>query len=152
KGLVDLWPLITITTERKQFIYFTDPFLQHDHCVLVRGASAYQRVQDLARATVAYVDLPVNRKLASSVLPAATLAAKPSVEQAVEDLCRERADGFFVEEFSAVSVLFKGRTCGGGPLRLIWIPDLRTKLAVGSTFRASAAADQIREGIADIAN
>jgi ABC-type amino acid transport substrate-binding protein len=31
---VDLWPLMTITSERKRFIHFSDPYLQHDHCLV----------------------------------------------------------------------------------------------------------------------
>jgi PAS domain S-box-containing protein len=151
-NLVDLWPMITITAERKRFIHFSDPFLQHDHCLLVRGASVYSQVQDLSRAKIEYLDLPINQQLLHGVLPNATLTTMASAEQAVDDVCSQRADAFFTEEFSGVSVLFHGRTCNGQPLRLIWIPELRTNLAVGSTFRASAAADQIREGIAAIAN
>ena len=149
--LVDLWPLMTITAERKRFMHFSDPYLQHDHCLLVRSPSPYLQSRDLSRATVAYVNLPVNQVLAHQVLPDATLVAQPSIEQAIEEMCRARADAVFAEEFSSVSVLFRGLTCQGRPLRLIWISELRTRLGIGSTFRASAAADQIREGIRAIA-
>jgi len=151
-GSVDLWPLITVTEERKQFIHFSDPYLQHDHFLLVRSASNYLQVQDLSHAKIAYQDMPINKRLAHSVLPDATLIPKASAEQAVEDVCRGRADAFFVEEFNGVSALFHGRTCDGLPLRMIWIRELRTRLAVGSRFVASAAADRIREGIGAIAN
>jgi PAS domain S-box-containing protein len=151
-NLVDLWPLITITDERKQSIHFSDPYLQHDHCLLVRGTSVYSQPQDLSRAKIAYLDLPIKRQLMYRVFPNSTMIAKAFAEQAVEDVCRERADAFFTEEFGGISVLVNGRTCDGRPLRLIWIPELRTKLAVGSTFRASAAADRIREGIGAIAD
>jgi ABC-type amino acid transport substrate-binding protein len=148
---VDLWPLMTITAERKRFMHFSDPYLQHDHCFLVRSPSAYVQPQDLSRATIAYVNLPVNQLLAHRVVPEATLVAKPSIEQAIEEVCRARAEAVFGEEFSSVSILSSGLTCQGKPLRLIWISELRTRLGIGSTFRASVAADQIREGISAIA-
>ena len=152
RGLVDLWPLMTITADRKQFIHFSEPYLQHEHCLLVRSRSNYQRPQDLARASVVYMDLPLNERLARAALPDARLTPKTTPEEALEELCHERADAFFTEEFSGASMLFKGRTCDEQPLRLIWFTNIRTRLAVASTFGASAVADQIRDGISTIAN
>lgn len=150
-GLVDLWPLMTITPERKRFLHFSDPYLQHEHCLLVRSPSAYIQPQDLSRATIACLNMPILRRLVHRVLPNAMLVGKPTIEQAVEEVCHARADAVFTEEFSSVSTMFSGRMCQDGPLRVIWIPELRTTLGIGSTFHAAAAADQIREGISAIA-
>jgi PAS domain S-box-containing protein len=147
---VDLWPLITLTPERKQFIHFTDPYLQHEHCFLVRAASAYSQPRDLAQATVTHYDQPIDRQFARTILPEARLVAKSSLKEAIEDVCRQEADAAYVEEFSAVSALLAGPSCFGQPLRMISIPDVRTRLGVGSTFGAAAAADRIREGIGAI--
>ena len=38
---VDLWPLITITPERKRVIHISDPYMQHENCFLVRAGSSY---------------------------------------------------------------------------------------------------------------
>jgi PAS domain S-box-containing protein len=152
RGLVDLWPLITITPERKRLIHFTDPYLQHDHCVLVRESSPYQKQQDLANATILYTELPLNQRLLHSALPNAKLISSSSPDRAIEDVCGGRAEAFFTNEFNSISALSKGRTCEGRPLRQIWFPNLRTQLAVGSTFRASGVADRIRDGIGTIAN
>src|SRR6266404_2259939 len=68
-GQTDLWPLITITEERKKFIHFSDPYLQHEHCFLVRSTSPYRQVQDLALATVTHFHQPINRQLLQKILP-----------------------------------------------------------------------------------
>jgi len=146
-GQVDLWPLITITNERKQFLHISDPYVQHDSCFLVRAASPYWQWQDLAHARIAHFDQPFDRRLAHKTAPDASLIAKASLKEAIDDVCGQRADAAFIDEFGAVSTLLAGPSCSGQPLRMISIPALRTRLGVGSTFAAAAVADRIREEI-----
>ena len=40
-GKVDLWPLLTITPERKRVLHISDPYMQHENCFLVRAGSRY---------------------------------------------------------------------------------------------------------------
>src|SRR5215510_10159560 len=51
---VDLWPLLTITPERQGYIHFTEPYLQSQHCLLVRADSPYKEIHDLAGAVVSH--------------------------------------------------------------------------------------------------
>ena len=53
---VDLWPLITITPERLKFIHISTPWLRHYHHLLVRVSSSFYRPQDVASASITYVD------------------------------------------------------------------------------------------------
>ncbi len=66
------------------------------------------------------------------------------------NVCQGSADAAFVEEFAAASLMLDGTSCSGQRLRLIWIEELQTKLAVGSTFAAAAVADELRKGIGDL--
>jgi hypothetical protein len=95
------------------------------------------------------VNLPVNQVLAHRVVPEATLVAKPSIEQAIEEVCRARADAVFAGS-SAVSPSVQRPNVSGQAAASDLISELRTRLGIGSTS-ASAAADQIREGISAIA-
>jgi PAS domain S-box-containing protein len=147
---VDLWPLMTITLERRQFVHISDPYLQHEHSFMVRAGSPYLGPQDLAHATVTHYDQAIDYRLARKALPDAKLVARPSLRDAIEEVCQHRADAAYTEEFSGLSALLGGPSCAGQPLRIISVPGLRTKLGVGSTFGASAVADRIREGIGDV--
>ena len=75
------------------------------------------------------------------------LRARPSVRDAIEDVCEQRTDAAFMDEFTGLAVLLGGVPCSGRPLRLVSHPMMRTTLGVGSTREAAAIADQIREGI-----
>ena len=146
---VDLWPLITITPERKRIIHISEPYLQHDNDLLVHGGTAYSRAQDLSAAAISYYELPINQQLLRGVFPGARLVAKASLKDAIADVCARRTDAAFLDEFTVVAVLLGGLSCSSQPLRMIPLPMLRTTLGVGSTPEAGAVADEIRSGIDD---
>jgi hypothetical protein len=144
---VDLWPLITITPERKKFIHITDPYLESEQCLLVRADSPHTQIQDLDRAKVSYFDLPMNYRQLHSYLPNAQLLARSTLKDSIEDVCQQNSAAVFLEEYTAISALMSGLSCTGQPTRLIPIPKARPRLGIGATFEARAAADAIREEI-----
>lgn len=146
-GDLDLWPLITILPERKGVIYISKPYFSHDSILLVRAESPFFHLQDLALARISFYDLPVNRRLVLGRLPKARVMPSPSHPQSVQDLCANRADAVYLDEFTANAILLSGLACSAQPLRTIPLPSLHTELGVGSTFQASRAADEIRRGI-----
>jgi len=148
---VDLWPLITITPERKKFIHITDPYLESEQCLLVRADSPYTQIQDLDKAKVSYFDLPMNYRQLHSYLPNAQLLARSTLKDSIEDVCQQNTAAVFLEEYTAISALMSGMSCTGQPTRLIPIPKARPRLGIGATFEAGAAADAIREEIGAMA-
>ncbi len=144
---VDLWPLMTITEERKKLVHITDPYLESEQCLLVRFESRYLKLHDLDRATISYTSMPMNFRHLHKYLPNARLIAEATVRTSIEDVCRQITDAAFLEEYTAISALLSGLTCTNQTLRLIPIPESRPRLGVGATFESSAAADAIREEI-----
>ena len=147
---VDLWPLVTVTPERRREFHLTQPYMQHETDLVVLARSPYTQAKDLASATIAHLDLPIMHVLLRNVLPNAKGVEKATHKAAVEEVCANRVDAAFLDDFSATSVLLSGFSCSGQPLRVIPLP-LRIELAVGSTPQAAAAADAIRDGISDAA-
>jgi PAS domain S-box-containing protein len=147
RELVDLWPLITILPERKLVIHISDPYLQHEHYLLVQAGSSFVKPEDLGRATITLLDIPVNMTLARRALPGAQLVGRRSPKEAIEDVCQGSSEAAFVDEFTSLTTLLDGLHCNNQPLRVIWIPSLQTRLGVGATFRAAAVADEIRDEI-----
>jgi PAS domain S-box-containing protein len=148
---VDLWPLITFTQERKKRIYISEAYLEHGFFFLVRQDAPYRSVQDLEQRTLSHLNQPIVTYLATEHFPRTRLIAKPNLKDVIAEVCEGRADGAFLEENSALSALLDGIPCAGIPMRLIWIPSIRTKLGVGATFEAAGVADEIREEIGKIA-
>ena len=149
---VDLWPLITLMPERSGYIHFTEPYLETEHCFLVRAESDYTETHDLAGALISHNGVRINERNLRVLLPNARLLASRGISASMENVCQHRADAAFVEEYTAVSAFLGGLSCAGQELRLILVPEIRPRLSVGSTFAASAAADAIREEISEIAS
>jgi PAS domain S-box-containing protein len=147
RNLIDLWPLITITPERKHTMHFTPPYMEHEYYLIVRENSRYLKPNDLARSRIAHFDGPLARRLFRNALPAAVSVPAPSPKEIIEAVCRGQVDAGFLEEFYAISTLAGGPQCTGQPLRLIWLSNLRTQLAIGSTFAAGNIADDLRDEI-----
>ena len=148
---VDLWPLMTITPERKKRFYFSEAYLEHGFFFLVRQDAPYRSVEDLRQGTLSHLDQPIVTYLTKEYLPHTRLVARPTVRAAIAEVCEGRVDGSLLEENSALATLLDGFPCVEHPLRLIWIPTIHTNLGVAATFEAARAADEIREEIGTIA-
>jgi signal transduction histidine kinase len=148
---VDLWPLITITPERLKSFHITEPYLQHDHCLLVRDDSPYRKIEDLSTATIAIVNAAIDIPHLHGVLP----GAKPLVHSAIADMladtCRGASNAAFMDKYTAISALLEMHDCGGHTLRWVGVSQVRSRLGVGSIFEAQAAAEALREEIGAMA-
>ena len=147
---VDLWPLMTITEERKRRIHISEPYLEHGFIFLVRQDSPYHLAEDLRQRTLSHLNQAIVLDLARKHLPQARLVSRPTVTDAIVEVCQGRVDGAFFEENAALTALLDGIPCGV-PLRSVWEPSIHTNLGVASTFEASRVADEIRAEIGNIA-
>lgn len=144
---VDLWPLITITPERLKIFHITEPYLETEHVLIVRAASSYRNVQDLATATVGLANSSLENRLLHGRLPDARSLARPTPRSVLQDVCGQRADAAFMDVYTAISALLEERACADQPLRWIAVPGIRSRLGIGGTFEARAIADALREEI-----
>ena len=145
-GQVDLWPLMTITPERTRFLHISSPYLESVGSLLVRGQSAFQRPQDLAKGTVGLRSLPISFVQARALLPEAQLVPIASPKDLLAALCQQRVDAALLEQHEAVAGLMSA-PCGDQPLRVIPLPGARVRLGIGSTMEAAGVADRIRNEI-----
>jgi ABC-type amino acid transport substrate-binding protein len=70
---VDLWPLITITPERLKVLHVSEPYLRHEHCLLIRDDAPITKVAELATADARAQSDPPHRGGTPRI--AATLSA-----------------------------------------------------------------------------
>jgi signal transduction histidine kinase len=144
---VDLWPLITITPERLKVLHISEPYLEHGRCFLVRDDSGYTKPEDLATAHIGVANVSIDAVHLRSILPDAITDAHNDIESVLDDVCRQRTAAAFMDKYTAIAALLEQKGCAGHNLRWIGVPHIRSRLGVGSTFEARAAADAIREEI-----
>ena len=155
-GAVDLWPLITITPERLKAFHISAPYLDSAVSFTVRRDSNFQRVEELSGQTVGYLSgqirtpgiIPINLQLLHQYLPGARPAPGKTPRELIARLCRKEIGAAFLEQNAVIGDLMSGDdACGNQGLAMVTDPGRRISLGVGSTMRASAAADAIRDEI-----
>ncbi len=149
---VDLWPLMTITPERLQHMYISEPYLEAEFCLLVRADSHFAKMQDLAASTVSFSDRPVDAWHLDHYLPNVRRLSRGDRSEVMADLCERRADAAFMNAFTGIATLLdKPGVCGEQALRWIATPGIRSRLGIGAPFEFRAAADALRDEIGLIA-
>ncbi len=148
---VDLWPLITVTPGRLKVLHISKPYLQNEHCLLVRDDTPYTKVEELATAKIGMANVSIDSVNLRRVLPSASPAPRLKIEDVIEDVCRRNSDAAFMDRFTAIAALLQQTGCGGHKLRWIPVPQVRSDLGVGSTFEFHAVADAIRQEIGVLA-
>ncbi len=151
RNAVDLWPLITITPDRLKFFHISEPYIETEHCLLVRADGPYRKFQDLATATIGLANTPIDLWHMQHSLPEAHPLVHPLLPDVMADVCSDRVDAAFMDAYTAISLLLANRSCDGHSLRWISAPEVRSRFGVGATFEARDAADAIREEIGNMA-
>jgi len=144
---VDLWPMMTIRPERKGIVYITEPYREDAVCIVVRRASTVTRLEDLRDSTIVYDGEPLDARILRPRLPNAQLIVEESPDKRLKAVCEQRADAAYFDEYTALTTLQDGISCGDQGLRILQVPELNGLLGVGATFEAERAADAIREEI-----
>ena len=149
---IDLWPLMTITPERLNHFYISEPYLETEYCLLVRSDSPHVRIQNLATSVVSFSNRPVDVSLLSQHLPKARLITKDQPSEVMEDICTGRADAAFLNALVGIAELLdKPGACRGIALRWIAAPEIRSRVGIAAAFEYRGVADTLRNEISAMA-
>jgi ABC-type amino acid transport substrate-binding protein len=97
---VDLWPMMTITEERKKFLHLTDPYQESEFGLFVDAKSAFKAASDLKQQTISYDGLPFVGRLLREHFPGNVHLRKSSLAEAVGSVCAGEAQAFFEDHIT----------------------------------------------------
>ena len=151
-GLVDLWPVVGVTAERRKVIHLTEPWFFNTFCLIERQDDTPRTRGDVANKDISFTGFPLATVLANKYLPGARLVKKDSRAKVLEAMCVGEVAGAF-EESSFVNTLMMNRpaACEGVPLKVNLIKDAVANGALASTGSAAAVADELRSEISKLA-
>lgn len=153
-GAVDLWPLITVTPERLRVFHISAPYVDALTSFMVRRDGPFQQLEDLSGQTVGYVSTrasdsvpaPIDLQLARRFLPAARLVPRSDPHELIESICNgDLAAGYIEQNVVIQTMMIDGVGCAAGGFAMITPPNSRISLGIGSTRRAAAVADALRD-------
>jgi PAS domain S-box-containing protein len=148
---VDLWPLMTDLPQRHKVLHLTEPWLQFENCLMVRGNSRFITPSDLNGQIIAHHSISVAVVLIDRAVKNAIKLPLKTPMDAIQSVCRGEADAAFLNKDTAIVTTLAGTGCPGLALRSIPIPQLDLNCSVASTFDAAPAADALRAEIGRIA-
>jgi signal transduction histidine kinase/ActR/RegA family two-component response regulator len=143
---VDLWPVLGVVPERKEYAHFSDPWLTSERCIVTKGPPK----PDWRGLPVAYGLGPIT--LLEERLAGAVPIHKEGEIAAIQAMCRGEAAAAFVW-IQSLGSLILGRPdgCETTTLRITPVVGSQIKIAVGATRAAAGAADLIRSHIGSMA-
>jgi signal transduction histidine kinase len=148
QGLVDLWPMMSSTPERRQHFHITRPWVRNDLAVISSARTPVVSVDGLRGRDVALVNGPVTRALVQKFLPGAVPALAQTRVDAVRKLCRGEVAGAFVEMRLFQTVLMqRPADCEQFAFHLYQLRQASLDLGVASTLAAADTAEILRDEI-----
>jgi PAS domain S-box-containing protein len=148
KGLVDLWPLMTVLPDRRKRVHFTKPWIQSSHVLLLRAAMETPK-RDFTGA-ISYFKMPLHLRLVREQFPEARPDAFSTFQEVLAAVCAGKAGAAFMAGRPALAALRdKPSECDSTPLRIERLP-IGVSLATASTFESAAAAERLRGEINNI--
>jgi signal transduction histidine kinase len=146
--LVDMWPVIGISEQRRRRHHLTEPWLSSSFALVTRKAD---RPSDLAGKVVAFNGYPLATELASKHLPGARLR-KVRRDYVMREVCQGIASAGFEEVAFLTSMLLdRPAECTGVPLSISLVPGAATAVALFAQRGAAQAADALRGGLEELA-
>ena len=151
-GQVDLFPLLTVTAERKRDLHVGPPWWEASQALL----SLQDRPLSGPAATwgkrIAIRDLNFGRSVAAQRLPGANLQPTHDTRAMVASVCTGEVDGALLDgRLIYEHLLDPPSECHGRKLKLVPLPDTSLPMATVSTRAAAATADRLFAAIAGLA-
>ena len=145
KGLVDLWPLMANTPERRKTVYLSQPWVLGRHVLLTLSGSPTPTRDFSGRVGV--FKLPLHVRMVQQTFPHAQVIRYQSGRDVLQQVCLSNSAGFLENRVAMMALHDMPPECTGVPLRIYNLPNIEVKTSVASTFAAAGAADLLRKEI-----
>jgi ABC-type amino acid transport substrate-binding protein len=101
-GVVDLWPLLTDTPERRARFHLTDPWLENRLVLVVRKEDSLLLPLNFNENRIAVFKLALNQRLLRKFLPGAWIIPSNTAGAGMESLCRAEVRAVFMDHRNAM--------------------------------------------------
>ena len=151
-GEADLYPLLTITPERRRHLHFSVPWWESGQALLSPGDRPIRDLGATVGKRIAIRDLKPIPTIARRYLPGALLVPVRDVPAIVPEVCSGRVDGAMLDgRLVYDGLLREPPACAGHPLELVPVPQIALPMGTASTPAAAKTADRLYAAIEDLA-
>ncbi|MEO8131250.1 MAG: response regulator, partial [Bryobacteraceae bacterium] len=152
EGLVDLWPIVGITPERKRVMHITEPWFTNAYCLVSLKNQSVRTPAETAGRKIAFSGFPLATRIAQRMLPGALLRTAPSRSGILQAVCSgEASAGFDEAPFVERLVLVRPPGCETANLNVSFVRRAYSEGGIASSRQAAAVADDLRREISALA-
>jgi signal transduction histidine kinase/ActR/RegA family two-component response regulator len=152
KGVVDVWPMVAITEERRRKFHLTDRWLHTYYGILSLEGAVGVEPGRLARRRVGHANASRTTTLAREALPGADLVPMPSRGDVVAAVCLGRVEAGFIEtRVVEAALLNRPAECRDSALRFTVVHGADFPSGIGALPGMAWVADALRGEIASLA-
>ena len=153
QGIVDIWPALGITADRKARFHLTTPWAQNSFCLLSQAHQHVRGVEDLDGKRVALAEFPLATALAARFIARSRLVALTDNVRVVEAVCSGAVEAGFLESPNLDQMLLKRpNACRDVELAFRFVNGAFSEIAIAARPEAKDAAELLRAGIGDLAS
>jgi diguanylate cyclase (GGDEF)-like protein/PAS domain S-box-containing protein len=148
RRVVDMWPLVGVTPERRAMFHLTSPWIESEYVLLSRRESPIRTPTEAAGRTVAHARLRFTGMIAKEFLPRSNEAIRHLRSDAVQALCAGEADAVLIES-NALDAIMLSRPagCEKTTFQIANLTGATTPLTIASVPEIAAEADRLRDEI-----
>ena len=152
QGQIDLFPILTITEERKRLFHFSAPWWESSQSLISRRDQPLRNAAAAAGRRIGVRALPYGLATAERALPGAVHVPVRDTRAAISGVCTGSLDGAFLEGRVIYDGLLEMQgICEGHKLTAVPIPGTALPMATAARPAAAAEADRLLAAIEDLA-
>jgi signal transduction histidine kinase/DNA-binding response OmpR family regulator len=148
QNLVDVWPMVGITPERRAAFHMTSPWMQNNFCMVSRAERDVTTPEAAIGRLVTYPTFPLATALSQRFLGQSHLIGMPSNLAAVTAICKGQADAAFLESSPLEDMLLRRPAeCKDAALSIRFVKGATSDIAIAARKEAGRTADVLRAEI-----
>ena len=148
QNLVDVWPMVGITPERRAAFHMTLPWMQNSFCMVSRAERDVTTPKAAVGRLVTYPTFPLATALSQRFLGQSHLVGVPSNLAAVTTMCKGEADAAFLESSPLEDMLLRRPAeCRDAALSIRFVKGATSDIAIAARKEAGQKADVLRAEI-----
>jgi diguanylate cyclase (GGDEF)-like protein/PAS domain S-box-containing protein len=146
--IVDIWPLVGSTPERRKKFHMSDPWLEADFTIVSLKERPIQKPAEAAGLVVAHARLRRTGTVVRELMPKSRILIRPYRADAVQAVCTGDATAAVLESQSLDAVLLdRPQGCEQAHFNISSLPESTTGLSILAVPEAAGDADALRKGI-----
>lgn len=151
KRVVDLWPLVGITPERRTALHLTKPWIESEYVLVSLRDAPVRNPNEAAGKSVAHARLKFTGLIAKQFLSRSIIVVRHLRADAVQSVCDGSASAALIESNTLDAIMLsRPPGCESAQFQVANLTGATTPLTMAAVPEVAQTAEMLRSAIADM--